>query len=136
MRVFSVIHKFSKYKTNFKYSLKPKSRVTAVMRGLFCRKYDFNGNFSRFCFSSFCFLLTHFYYQVKLSRFCFSWARFYYQVKISSYCFSSFCFSSARFYYQVKLSRFHISRFYFSLASQIFTLLLLNFLRKQMFILN
>ena len=40
MRGFSVKHKYSKYKTIFKFNQIPKSRVTAVTGWLFYRNYN------------------------------------------------------------------------------------------------
>ena len=122
-RGFSVKHKFPKYKTIFKFSLMPKSRVTAVMGRLFCRNYDYPQSFHASLAKS------NFHVSVFL-------------IVISAYYFQLFTFKFLRKTFQVSVRRFRLSRFSFSsvycqiptfrllLATPIFTLLLCKLLAE------
>jgi hypothetical protein len=141
MRIFSIMNKFPKYKTIFKFSLLPKSLVTAVMWRLFHTEILISTvNFARFYFyvPTFKFLLFkfphfHFYASAfQVSAFSFQFSRF---------CFSSFCISIPTFKFplfkfphfhfnfhasafQFQFSSFQFSSFYISIST--FTLLLFS----------
>ena len=117
MRDFSVKHKFSKYKTIFKLSLKPQSRQTAVTGGLFCRLrlnrkfFKFLLAHSNFHVSDFRFVIFNVYFQLFTFRFkilCKKNQVSAFQVSVGRFQFHASAF-------QVSACKFQFSHFYFGI---------------------
>ena len=139
MRDFSVKHKFPKYKIIFKFSLKPQSRQTAVMRGLFCRNCNFHTKLSSFCWHIpiFTFLL----FGLQFSTFYFKLFTFRFKIlRKKKFQFFNFMLADSNFH----ASAFHTSVFRLSIVRfqlfdfcwrfQFSRFCFVNFLRKPMLI--